>query len=495
MGHLSHQKAYLDLRRRMRQTPLGFPDVPAAEEVLRLLFRPEEAEVVARLPLVPMTARRIARRLGRPECEVVPLLDGMAERGLIIDLHDDGERAGGGGRSGEGGGRVGRVQRTWYCIAPPVVGFFEFSLMRRRSDVDQGALARAYERLFDEGPAGWPDLMKGETPIGRTLVHEGALQPPDLAEMLTWERASAVVAEAGAWSLSLCYCRHKQEHLGRSCTAPMDICMALGSGARYVVRHGLGRAADRAEALDVIARARDAGLVQIADNVRNRPTWICNCCGCCCLQLQAINRHGVLNAIRTSPFLATVDVQTCRGCGRCARRCPIQAITLRAGRVTPGRDGTPRGAGGGGRVGRTDDAGGPADPRPTGAKAASPAARKSRLHAEVDEAICLGCGLCERECRHDALRMAAREPRLVTPEGTLERILVQAFERGKLQHLLFDDQEGVPLLVLNRLAGAVLRMTPVRRSLLSRRLRSRFIGFLASGARRTGGDATQSIEG
>lgn len=476
MGHLSHQKAYLDLRRRMRQTPLGFPDVPAAEEVLRLLFRPEEAEVVARLPLVPMTARRIARRLGRPEREVVPLLDGMAERGLIIDLHDDGERTGDASRS-----------RTWYCIAPPVVGFFEFSLMRRRSDVDQGVLARTYERLFDEGPAGWPDLMNGETPIGRTLVHEGALQAPDLAEMLTWERASAVVTEAGAWSLSLCYCRHKQEHLGRSCPAPMDICMALGSGAKYVVRHGLGRAADRVEALDVLARARDAGLVQIADNVRNRPTWICNCCGCCCLQLQAINRHGVLNAIRTSPFLATVDVETCRGCGRCARRCPIQAITLRAGRVTLGPDGTLRGqeAGAGGRP----------DPVSPGAKAPSPSARKSRLHAEVDEAICLGCGLCERECRHEALRMAAREPRLVTPEGTLERILTQALERGKLQHLLFDDQDGVPLLVLNRLAGAVLRMTPVRRSLLSRRLRSRFIGFLASSARRNGGDATRSIEG
>ncbi len=87
MGHLSHQKAYLDLRRRMRQTPLGFPHVPAVEEVLRLLFRPEEAEVVARLPRVPMTARRIARRLGRPERKVVPLLDGMAERGLILGLH------------------------------------------------------------------------------------------------------------------------------------------------------------------------------------------------------------------------------------------------------------------------------------------------------------------------------------------------------------------------------------------------------------------------
>ncbi len=445
----------------MRQTPLGFPDGPAAEEVLRLLFRPEEAEVVARLPLVPMTARRIARRLGRPEHEVVPLLDGMADRGLIIDLRDDGERSG--------------RPRTWYCIAPPVVGFFEFSLMRRRSDVDQGALARAYERLFDEGPAAWPDLMSGETPIGRTLVNEDAVAPPDLAELLTWERASAVVAEAGTWSLSLCYCRHKQEHLGRACAAPMDNCMALGNGAKYVVRHGLGRAADRAEALDVLARARDAGLVQIADNVRNRPTWICNCCGCCCLQLQAINRHGVLNAIRTSPFLATVEAEKCRGCGRCARRCPIQAITLRAERARPGP--------------------GEAASPPGSPRAERQAARKSRLHAEVDDAVCLGCGLCERECRHEALRMVAREPRLVTPEGTLERILTQALERGKLQHLLFDDQEGVPLQVLNRLAGAVLRMPVVRRALLARHLRSRFLGYLASGARRAGGDATQSIEG
>lgn len=465
MGHLTHQKAYLDLRRRMRQTPIGFPDSPAAIEVLRLLFRPEEAEVVARMPLTPQSADRIARRLGRPESAVIPLLDGMAERGLIIDIHD------------------GVRGKTWYCIAPPVVGFFEFSMMRRRTDVDLGALSRAYARLFDEGPAGWPDLVKGQTPIGRALVNEDALEEPDLVEMMTYERASQVVADAGAWSVSLCYCRHKEEHLGRACPAPMEVCMALGSGARYVTRHGLGRAVDRAKALDLLAYARDVGLVQIADNVRNRPTWVCNCCGCCCLQLRSISRHGVLNAVRTSPFLATVDAKMCRGCGRCARRCPIQAITLRAWRVTN-------------KTSRHPDS--KEDARSCQmsewGEAVGAMVPKSRLHAVVDREVCLGCGLCERECRHKALRMSRREPRLLTPEGTLERILLQALERGTLQHLLFDDQEGMPLLVLNRLAGAVLRMPLVRRALLARTLRSRFIGFLASKARQRRGEAVSSIE-
>jgi len=423
----------MDLQKRLDQTVCGFPPTRAAMEVLKILFSADEAELVSRMPFTPMSVARIARRVKKDEVVVKQMLEALASRGAIIDLHDEVKG------------------RSWYCVAPPVVGFFEFSMMRRRDDIDQSKLSKAFDEMWQEGFDSLPTLMTGATTIGRTLVNEEAVSQPDMTELLTWERASEVVADARDWSVSLCYCRHKAEHLGENCDAPIDICMALNGGATYVVNNGLGRRIERQEALETLEQAREEKLVHIADNVQERVTWLCSCCGCCCMQLKAINEHGLLNPIRTSPFVARVDEpDKCRGCGKCARRCPIQAIELK---------------------GRAPKSG-----------------ERSRLRSEVDESICLGCGLCALECRHDALHMVEREQVMLTPEGTLERMLTQALERGKLQHLLFDDQAGMSMTVINRLAGAVLRMPPVKSALLGDRLKSRFIGYLAGMAKKSGAE-------
>jgi len=112
-------------------------------------------------------------------------------------------------------------------------------------------------------------------------------------DVLDWERATAIVHDARACAVATCYCRHKAEHLGKACDAPQDICLQFNSGAEFSVRHKYGRSIDRSEALDLLALAREQGLVQIADNVVNEPTYICNCCGCCCVQLQAINEFDL----------------------------------------------------------------------------------------------------------------------------------------------------------------------------------------------------------
>jgi NAD-dependent dihydropyrimidine dehydrogenase PreA subunit len=434
MGHLSHHKAYRDLRARLDQLPATFPDTPEGLEVLSLIFTPEEAELARRLPFRPQSARRIARRLGRPEAEVRSALERMAERGLVLDLHNA------------------RKDRMYYCVAPPVVGFVEFSLMRRRSDLDQGALARRFEELFARPELFAQGFFAGETQIGRTLVHEQTLAPDQIAELLPYERASEVVRSASSRAVSLCYCRHKAEHLGKQCSAPMENCLSLNKGAEFVARHGHGRPIDEGEAAEILARSREAGLVFIADNVQRRVTYICSCCGCCCAQLQAVNRHGLVGAVRTSSSIATIDRERCTGCGRCARRCPVQAIAVHVRapheRVRPAADGKER-----------------------------------PMLGVVDEGLCLGCGVCQPVCRKGALRMTPRAERVLTPESTVERLLLTALERDRLQHLLFDAEEGPSMLLLNRLAGAALRLPAVKRVLLGEALRSRFLAFLSQRGR------------
>jgi hypothetical protein len=79
--------------------------------------------------------------------------------------------------------------------------------------------------------------------------------------------------------------------------------------------------------------------------------------------------------------------------------------------------------------------------------------------------------------------MQRRPARVLTPEGTLERMLSMALERDRLHDLLFDEEGTLPEQVLHRLAGALLGLPPVKRLLVSQQLKSRFVSFLAGKAR------------
>ena len=161
----------------------------------------------------------------------------------------------------------------------------------------------------------------------RTLVHEETL--PDYAEVLDWERATYLVEHAGNWAVSLCHCRHVAHHMGHDCSKfGLDTCLSLGLAADYLVRRKLGKKIEKGRALELIAQSRDAGLVHIADNVQNRPAFVCNCCGCCCEILQAFKRFRWMGNTFTSNFEAGSARQRCTGCKKCQKACPVNAVTM-----------------------------------------------------------------------------------------------------------------------------------------------------------------------
>ena len=434
MGHLGRLKEqYRDLAARLEKGTVGFPepdDASAREgwrEILEILYTPEEAALAARLPLRPMSLEKLAARLGETPSALAARLDPMCDKGVVMDLVHP--------RSG----------RRSYLLSPPVVGFFEYSLMRAKDSIPKKRMAEALHAYTRADPTFAREAFGRDTVIGRSLVHETALGDEPLPDVLGWQRASEVVGSAHAWAVSLCFCRHKAEHLGEACGAPMEICLSLNGGAQFVTRRSFGRAIERAEALEILSAARERGLVQIADNVRGRPTWICNCCGCCCEQLQGVSTFG-LRAVNPSGFLPRCADERCAGCSRCARACPVGAISMEARPAEP--------------HGRR-----PVEGRP----------RANALRPRVDEERCIGCGVCADACHKDALRMEHSGTTPTVPANSVEKAVRMAIERNRLADLLVDEGAGLGSRFLHRAVDAIVRLPPAQALLAKEQVRSRFV--------------------
>lgn len=429
MGHLAAKQPYKRLRERLDRLPVGAPGRTTIYEILKIIFPPEEAELASRLPLRQTSVEKIARIVQMEKSELQPKLEAMADKGMLMDFEING--------------------KMYYMLAPTMVGVFEFTMMRVREDVDQKKLAHLiYQYVLEERD--FVDSFKKDTQTSlfRTLIHEATL-PENYAEVLDWERASHVVGNAGKWAVGLCHCRHVEHHRGNDCQKfRMDSCLSIGMGADYLSRHGLAKEVSKSEAMDLILQTREAGMVHICDNVQRRPTFICQCCGCCCEILNGFKRFRLFGETFSSNFQAVPDESKCTGCKKCQKACPVDAIDI---------------------IDR---------PRTIEGK-------KYRWIAKVNTDTCLGCGVCVMKCEFDSMKMTPRPQRKITPESTFARVLTMALEQGKLHNLLVEEGEGLGSQVMGALAGAVLRLPPTKQLLARDALKSRFINFMIEKAKKS----------
>ena len=420
MSHHLVKTGYATLIDRINRFPQGATPSALLFKILKILFREEEAALVSRLPIRPFTAAKAAAIWKMNEAKAQNILDRLAQRAILLDMEKDGQQT--------------------YLLPPPMAGFFEFSMMRVRGDVDQQALSELfYQYLTVEDDFVRALFTAGETQLGRVFIHEPALTEELSLTVLDYERTSEIIKTASHRGISLCYCRHKMKHLGRNCEAPLEICMTFNASAQSLIKHGHARAVDAAEGQDLLATAYDHHLVQFGSNVREEVNFICNCCGCCCEAMIAARRFGHLHPVHTTNYLPVPDETACTGCSRCVNVCPVEAIALVSAN----------------------------DPR-----------QPKRKRAVLREEFCLGCGLCVRICPKGALKLTARGERVIPPLNAVHLAVVMAIERGKLQELIFDNQAQTSYRTMAAILGAILKLPPVKRAMASRQVKSRYLEAL-----------------
>jgi len=297
--------------------------------ILDILLAPAEATL---LLATPGTAAEIAHATSRDEAELAGVLHDLYMRGLVFIL----ER---------------RPSPDPDRPAEPVWGLIDTGRL-----MDSILFDRRYDRLGDEFFDLWRDFFNdefipNEPPQGalRVLPVEEVIRSTKILDV---ESAQTIVGRARRLAVQRCPCRTRE----RRCDAPLEMCISVDDLADYVVNRQLGREITNAEALAILARAEQLGLVHQTIN-SDHPDVVCNCCSCCCSLLRSILVHGDAAASAASRFRPAVDEALCEQCMACVSVCHFGAMAE--------VDGT----------------------------------------RAFDFAKCYGCGLCARTCPHDAISL------------------------------------------------------------------------------------------
>lgn len=431
MGHIDSKGIFRKLGRKIDNLPMRAPWNEAFYQILKELYSEKEADVIVKMPYGLSDLNRIARVTKYESSELQKILEGLCSKGLVMDLWAN--------------------DAYHYMPSPMMIGIFEFTMMRTGESVDSKALAHLFHSYLnaENGALYAANAKKGnKVSVIRALPHWDALDSSEYMEVLDYEKATSIIESSERFSIGICSCRHEKLHVGeKTCDVALEKCSSFNHAADYLIRHNLAKEVSKSEMMENLAQSIEMKLVLCADNIKRNITFICHCCKDCCNALAGISKFGYPNTVVTSTFIARIDPTACLGCGKCANACPIDAIQMI-----------------------------PIDNPQT----------KKKKDAVLDTSICLGCGVCSLNCNNRAVTLVRREKRVLHPETTFERIILQSLERGTLQNQIFDNPQSTTQKFMRGFVGGFLKLPPVKAALMSDMLRSSFLSAMASGVQKQG---------
>ena len=301
---------YRKLQRELDKLPIGFPAVKSGIEIkiLKYLFTSEEAELATRLKFgwfdEMETIEEIYEKvqdLGLSIDELEKKLDVMAKKGAIMYLKKEGKKT--------------------YGQAMLMIGMFEFQVNKMTEEFHKDV----YKYLI-QGFA--MEFFSTKINQLRTVPVEQSLTPEH--HVANYNDVIKILKESnGPFVVQNCVCRQGMDLIGRPCklTDRREVCMGFGPAAQMYIDLGWGREINREEAINIIRKNEEEGLVLQPGNTL-RPEFICSCCGCCCELLLGLKYLPRSREFVETVYYAEVDPDVCAGCETCIGRCQTRAISL-----------------------------------------------------------------------------------------------------------------------------------------------------------------------
>jgi len=290
---------YKRLAERLDSLPNGFPATESGVElrILKKIFSHEEAEMALKVNLMPETAAAMAQRLGLPVAELEATLATMVKKGQIGSTNLKGQQV--------------------YMLFPFVFGIFEFQ--QPRMDKELAELTEEYApHLMGTLGKFAPEFMR-VVPLNIKIDAEHQVYP--------YEDLRDVMSRAKSFQVMDCICKKEHGLLGHECAYPLEVCLAFAGSEGAFDKYRMGRVISREEALEILKKADEAGLVHMTYNVQKGQMFVCNCCPCCCGVLRGVKNFNAPHLMAKSNYIAFIDQDACVECGTCAEeRCPVAAI-------------------------------------------------------------------------------------------------------------------------------------------------------------------------
>ncbi|WP_026477472.1 FAD-dependent oxidoreductase [Alkaliphilus transvaalensis] len=303
----------LDLANKISRTKRGSKSEIKPEDpeykILEPVVTEEMAEVALCLELrKPKSAEEVAALCSKSVEETSKLLWELAVAGVSFVNEIDG------------------VDKYWHDLWIP--GHMEMMANNKENVKKYPQIAEAFEAY---GRVRGPKTA-GNFPVGLGLMRVIPIEKSIMGETkrASYEEVSKYLNENDLFSVSDCSCRTAREVMGEGCGhLKEDMCIQMGHAAEYYIRTGRGREITREEAIEIIKKAEENGLMHQIPNTDGpgKTHAICNCCGCSCLSLRTAGMFLNTDMVRSN-YVSRVDKEKCVACGECVENCCVNAVKL-----------------------------------------------------------------------------------------------------------------------------------------------------------------------
>lgn len=217
-----------------------------------------------------------------------------------------------------------------YALPPYIVGSGEYMGMKKSMVEKEPTAAMLFDRMAFEPLKGFTQFVPpgGSGMAMHVVPVEKAI--PAQSNSVSHEHLSYWLNKYEIYATVPCVCRMSKEIIDEGAGEDYeDMCIAVGSMARYAVETHRGHYITYDEVMEILQRAEDQGCVHQITNLDGdqRILGICNCSPATCCAIRASQFFNCRNLSR-SAYVAHVDTENCVACGKCVEVCPAGAVKL-----------------------------------------------------------------------------------------------------------------------------------------------------------------------